>query len=132
MRISDWSSDVCSSDLVMEVAKLTRAFAANQDRRRQASYFPFNPISRLRKFLLTGDIQPDPTEDRPLLFEPLLGGIVGHRNMANVHDLSIDRCQAISDVKRIFVARAIDSRSEERSVGKECVSRLRSRWSPFP
>src|SRR3546814_7297477 len=43
---------------VMEGAKLTRAFAANQDRRRQASYFPYNPISRLRKFLLTGDIQP--------------------------------------------------------------------------
>src|SRR3546814_10383521 len=50
---------------VMEGAKLTRAFAANQDRRRQASYFPYNPISRLRKFLLTGDIQPDPTEDSP-------------------------------------------------------------------
>src|SRR3546814_8652302 len=55
---------------VMEGAKLTRAFAANQDRRRQASYFPYNPIFRLRKFLLTGDIQTDPTEDRPLLFEP--------------------------------------------------------------
>src|SRR3546814_21164142 len=64
---------------VMEGAKLTRAFAANQDRRRQASYFPYNPISRLRTFLLPVDIQPDPTEDRPLPFEPLLGGIVGPR-----------------------------------------------------
>src|SRR3546814_18942881 len=55
---------------VMEGAKLTRAFAANQDRRRKASYFPYNPISRLRK------------------------------------------------------------RSEERRVGKECVSKVRSRWAP--
>src|SRR3546814_17783830 len=67
---------------VMEGAKLTRAFAANQDRRRQASYFPYTPISRLRKFLLTGDIQPDPTEDRPILFEPLFVGLDAHRNKA--------------------------------------------------
>src|SRR3546814_17478130 len=98
----------------------SRAFAANQDRRRQASYFPYNPISRLRKFLLTGDIQPDPTEDRPHLFEPLLGGIVGHRKMANVHDLSIDRCQAITELNSIFVARGFDS-------SENCQHRRRAR-----
>src|SRR3546814_14160259 len=31
----------------------------------------------------------------------------------------------------IFPSNVIDSRSEERRVGKECVSTCRSRWSPY-
>src|SRR3546814_13237032 len=32
----------------------------------------------------------------------------------------------------IGAGEAIDGRSEERRVGKECVSTCRSRWSPYP
>src|SRR3546814_9524558 len=62
MRISDWSSDVCSSDL-------HPAWGAGSDRRELRTYSPVKP-----------------------------GG---------------------------------NGRSEERRVGKECVSTCRSRWSPY-
>src|SRR3546814_3577790 len=72
MRISDWSSDVCSSDLMT-----TRKFLSSLC---------------LCGFLL------------------------------------------LSSCLRVFVVRLSPSRhmrSEERRVGKECVSTCRSRWSPY-
>src|SRR3546814_4865493 len=72
MRISDWSSDVCSSDLL---------FHAADGRRRRA----------------VGRGHP-----------PALAG---------------GRRQGLHQHRR---------RSEERRVGKECVSTCRSRWSPYP
>src|SRR3546814_2427876 len=69
MRISDWSSDVCSSDLVVDLAHLAAIVAC--------------------------DHQP-----------------AGLKLSAH----------------RIVHSR---DRSEERRVGKECVSTCRSRWSPY-
>src|SRR3546814_18317492 len=85
MRIGDWSSDVCSSDL---------------DYLRQEQLF----IAASKGFAV------DP------------GGIVpGIRLHAGFRQLWQDR-----DVKE-----RDGSRSEERRVGKECVSTCRSRWSPY-
>src|SRR3546814_14027999 len=96
MRISDWSSDVCSSDL----------YAA----------------------LSLHDNPPDPT-----LPEVMKGGGRGYyRNISLlsawahapfVHNIAIgpEICGKPSD----------PARSEERRVGKECVSTCRSRWSPY-
>src|SRR3546814_2650271 len=83
MRISDWSSDVCSSDL--------RA-------RLRAEGYP---------------------ED--LLDAYLPGG------MAMASDSAPSR--TVFDAMRALGV--TDSRSEERRVGKECVSTCRSRWSPY-
>src|SRR3546814_18038191 len=44
-------------------------------------------------------------------------------------DLVGDRAQQADLVFQRGVARALGPRSEERSVGKECVSTFRSRWS---
>src|SRR3546814_14281346 len=96
MRISDWSSDVCSSDL--ERAGFIRTA---QDR------FAFtHPPSQKR--LLDLVKSPDPAG---LAFQTVGDG---------------DReCP-------VLVARVTrQSRSEERRVGKECVSTCRSRWSPY-
>src|SRR3546814_4129566 len=73
MRISDWSSDVCSSDL---------AAAPHHVEGRQAEV----PQHRL---------------------QPLQIGAQDRRDIG------------------------ADGRSEERRVGKECVSTCRSRWSPY-
>src|SRR3546814_8076175 len=83
MRISDWSSDVCSSDL------------------------------EARGELVTFGIEPT----RP---ETGYGYIEAG-----------DPLPGIPAVRRIrrFVEKP--DRSEERRVGKECVSTCRSRWSPF-
>src|SRR3546814_1245604 len=71
MRISDWSSDVCSSDLTITVVLSIKAFSEDQ--------YIFMATSR-------GTVKKTPLSD---------------------------------------------FRSEERRVGKECVSTCRSRWSPY-
>src|SRR3546814_9543400 len=86
LRISDWSSDVCSSDLEdaqlgrdlerLESIKATRARAA-------ADYFRAN-------------------------------------------------AERWDEIRSLYVPESeVEARSEERRVGKECVSTCRSRWSPY-
>src|SRR3546814_3722483 len=77
MRISDWSSDVCSSDLLLDGA---------------------NRIDEL---------------------------------VAHVKKLGMDSL-AVTDHGNLHAAWDFyEERSEERRVGKECVSTCRSRWSPY-
>src|SRR3546814_11249388 len=100
MRISDWSSDVCSSDLT-DQAEAERG--GNQIQQhghgrssQDAAAPPPRPQSRRRALSTT-------TRDEP--------------DMA---------AAAISGVAKPAIAR-----SEERRVGKECVSKCRTRWSPY-
>src|SRR3546814_21021983 len=81
MRISDWSSDVCSSDLL---GRLVRA------------------VAELTARCLTGEI-------------PAFAGMT---------TLIISVIPAQAGIPPVH-------RSEERRVGKECVSTCRSRWSPY-
>src|SRR3546814_9528622 len=96
MRISDWSSDVCSSDLSVLVAS---AFIP---------FLPMLPMHLLVQNLLYDISQiaiPFDNVDEELLKKP-------------------QRWQP-GDVGRFMV------RSEERRVGKECVSTCRYVWSPY-
>src|SRR3546814_14249905 len=103
MRISDWSSDVCSSDLKSGpyvLASSTRILAA---------------CSRLMPYSFAIDLSMQHTDS--ILAEvadrtPRLSIIVATWNAAR----TLDRCL---------------SRSEERRVGKECVITCQSRWSPY-
>src|SRR3546814_13078442 len=96
MRISDWSSDVCSSDLVItRLAKLRSLFVIAQ-----------GTVFALR------DRRVSPEEvGRILNVDYVVSGSLSRRG------------------KRITVT--IELRSEERRVGKECVSTCKSRWSPY-
>src|SRR3546814_12428085 len=102
MRISDWSSDVCSSDL----------------RQRQADYAHFRALGMSEPFryfnsgVMLIDIARWMADD---LAERLLGFI--ERNAAVCTLPDEDALNAV--------------RSEERRVGKECVSTCRSRWRPY-
>src|SRR3546814_7649897 len=92
MRISDWSSDVCSSDLQasMNAAKVQlRAMTAQQIQLYTAiTSFP-QMLTALTR-----------TADKFPAYSATISNVPGPR------------------------------RSEERRVGKECVSTCRSRWSP--
>src|SRR3546814_8682523 len=81
MRISDWSSDVCSSDL----------------------------------------------GDRLTEFDEELAPVIEHPNRTPVRLVAR---QPISKIECREIEPRRDRRSEERRVGKECVSTCRSRWSP--
>src|SRR3546814_6547274 len=101
MRISDWSSDVCSSDL--------NACHAHDLVMGQPGKFPQRPYHCVERI---GDA--DDKSVRRIGLDALTHGL---------HDLQIDAQQVIAAHARL--------RSEERRVGKECVSTCRSRWSPY-
>src|SRR3546814_15495801 len=98
MRISDWSSDVCSSDLrrktVVAIALLLL-------------------VASLAAFPFLGK------EFMPTLQE---GEIM----------MRVTGIPATSLEETVRVSQRMNAvRSEERRVGKECVSTCRSRWSPY-
>src|SRR3546814_6997013 len=82
MRISDWSSDVCSSDLT-------------------SIAYSYDDLGRLTTKNLPGT-EPDVTY---------------------AYDLMNRATSVVQGTQTL--------RSEERRVGKECVSTCRSRWSPY-
>src|SRR3546814_16767933 len=95
MRISDWSSDVCSSDLNRGVVQRNASFGVLIWSRDQRQWDEHHDLDEE-----TGAFRADRGER--------------HRGAAR-------RCRG-----------ARPPRSEERRVGKECVSTCRSRWSPSP
>src|SRR3546814_12149938 len=100
MRISDWSSDVCSSDLfgleiAIAIAVLLIAVAISY--RQICIAYPGGGGSYS----------------------------VSRRNIGRTVSLVAASALLIDYVMTVAV------RSEERRVGKECVSTCRSRWSPY-
>src|SRR3546814_18590940 len=115
MRISDWSSDVCSSDLV--------------DRSRVTSLFTpgVRYLEVVEDGFSTGDVIPRNYQPTPEMFA---------RIRSNVGKASvIGRLVSLDQRGALVVAELLErdpsTRSEERRVGKECVSTCRYRWSPY-
>src|SRR3546814_4124835 len=102
MRSSDWSSDVCSSDLY----RSTPAVLAVAD--------AWLAAGGAVAMGLDGDEPP-------------------HRPFRDAHAGQVELWAPLP-VGKALDAEADDAgeeRSEERRVGKECVSTCRSRWSPY-
>src|SRR3546814_14969965 len=99
MRISDWSSDVCSSDLRDLLSHIIRESGWHQvlvfTRTKHGA-------NRLAEKLVKDGLS--------------AAAIHGNKSQAA-------RTRALAGFK--------DGRSEERRVGKECVSTCRSRWAPY-
>src|SRR3546814_12878739 len=98
MRISDWSSDVCSSDLHLHYTAL-----------------------------------PDWAQTLGMVFSIMLwmpswGGMINGLMTLNG---AWDKVRTDPIIRMMVMAVAFYGRSEERRVGKECVSTCRSRWSPY-
>src|SRR3546814_12180947 len=120
MRISDWSSDVCSSGLYsIRVDGLDQV--AGDGIRRQ-----FDELSSLKREA-EGDADANAAqidrrarEDVELLQDLL--------RAAGYYEARVERLitAAPEDKSRLLV-----TRSEERRVGKECVSTCSTRWSPY-
>src|SRR3546814_9412697 len=90
LRISDWSSDVCSSDLQIVQRRTARAAV-----RRRGGLSPIYGAGRERRRIY------------------------------------LDRAARRDAPARLRERELAEGRSEERRVGKECVSTGRSRWSRY-
>src|SRR3546814_17777589 len=107
MRISDWSSDVCSSDL-------DRLVLAG--RKKQALRYGENPHQAAAAY---GSGAP---RAGVITAEQLQGKALSYNNLNDTN--------AAFELVAEFAAPTVAIRSEERRVGKECVCTCRSRWSP--
>src|SRR3546814_19441501 len=101
MRISDWSSDVCSSDLLLSSILCTNAASLAQN------------VSLTRKNISFKEAFKEIKEQTGYNF------LWAAENIKSTETIDI----TLVDVP-------LQERSEERRVGKECVSTCRSRWSP--
>src|SRR3546814_18218090 len=110
MRISDWSSDVCSSDLEQTV------FPEEAVGRR----FEVHDVLRIRG--QSSQNSENALNEERRLYESLICKVGQCMEMTDIIHLIFEPCI-------VFVKQ--DNRSEERRVGKECVSTCRSRWSPY-
>src|SRR3546814_15255856 len=93
MRISDWSSDVCSSDLSTSHKKISYRFASPKSKS--------NKKRKLRVIIIA-----------PCVVQTCI-------------------CTVWENISTADTSEHWKRRSEERRVGKECVSTCRSRWSPY-
>src|SRR3546814_14581720 len=117
MRISDWSSDVCSSDLL----RLRIGIVADQH---EAAALPERRIRHVgqRHIFLKLDLG---------AIERRFGGIGVAGVDRGVRDRGISLDRIVDRLIEGGEREALVARSEERRVGKECVSTCRSRWSPY-
>src|SRR3546814_1517675 len=103
MRISDWSSDVCSSDLPMFTEPVRYARIAAR-------------------------------RSTPLAYADacVADGVLDREGVQAAYDRHWAALDAAYEAAGSYRPNAADRlRSEERRVGKECVSTCRSRWSPY-
>src|SRR3546814_2365577 len=94
MRISDWSSDVCSSDLTTELGYMAKLKPEFDKRNVKIIGLSVDPVDQHSKWARDIEETQGTAPNYPMIGDP-------------------------------------DLRSEERRVGKECVSTFRSRWSPY-
>src|SRR3546814_14849382 len=127
MRISDWSSDVCSSDLARRVRK-----DVVQD---AETVWATLAYQRLRNRINVGTVLAKEHFAIHQVFDAeSLYALQSLRPIALRADAALivhDRYSlSVQAVVEFCTELAQTPRSEERRVGKECVSTGRSRWSP--
>src|SRR3546814_3039340 len=105
MRISDWSSDVCSSDLRI-IAMYARGMS----------------VREIQAFLA----ESYGTEVSPDFISSVTDEVMAEAMAWQSRPLEVMYPVVFFDALRVKIRR-----SEERRVGKECVSTCRSRWSPY-
>src|SRR3546814_16997789 len=119
MRISDWSSDVCSSDLA-EAVPFVRL--GRDD----------NAIAQLRGagFGLAATVVRGGEDVFAARLPQRLVYVLGAEGEGMDAALA-DACDLRLSIPGTGAVERLHVRSEERRVGKECVSTCRSRWSPY-
>src|SRR3546814_9037307 len=101
MRISDWSSDVCSSDLTLDMGRVYEGIDE-----KLTTWLQAQPLFVVATAPLSAD------------------GLVNCSPKGGVGSFVV-----LTSTRVAYLD--LTGRSEERRVGKECVSTCRSRWWPY-
>src|SRR3546814_15945824 len=119
MRISDWSSDVCSSDLArlpaLRGGKLMR-----------------QSVQALCVVTFDAPAETDVYHLHDIVADALISGSHPTVSPTEVRLMSLREEAAMFHSNGDQWESAPEQRSEEPRVGKACVSTCRSRWSPYP
>src|SRR3546814_16612331 len=135
MRISDWSSDVCSSDLLLAITPYASGLYDNvgggSDFEGGADIF-WKPSGQ---FQLTATLNPDfgqvESDDLVVNFGAT-ETFIGDKRPFFTENQGLFEYTTPSDYSQLLYTRRVGgpARSEERRGGKECVRTCRSWWSP--
>src|SRR3546814_13866259 len=120
MRISDWSSDVCSSDLTFQAGEtgILHIHATFDDFLDGSETHTISVYAPTGFSILTID-------------EPgLPSGVTLIESGSGYAVFNVETLNGVGVADFDLQVQHV-SRSEERRVGKECVSTGRSRWSPY-
>src|SRR3546814_11951730 len=109
MRISDWSSDVCSSDLG---GFKSRLLGNSLEINSEFFYYDYKNFQAFTVSQLT------------FLAVPAIA------DKSRIYGTELSARWNVADETKLDVS-LVAQRSEERRVGKECVSTCRSRWSRY-
>src|SRR3546814_18793921 len=126
MRISDWSSDVCSSDLKVKIATFGEETLTGD--------FEVSPAGTIA-FPLIGEVKAAglQTEELSKAIEAKLGEGYLLEPKVSVQVASFRPAYVLGEVNQPGEYPYTQGlRQAERRVGKESVSTCRSRWSPCP
>src|SRR3546814_17312550 len=126
MRISDWSSDVCSSDLIVLISQFNRlkeeGITDIKERIMKGTYIRLRPVIMTASVASLGFL--------PMALSTSAGAEV-QRPLATVVIGGLVTATMLTLVVLPVIYFYLE-RSEERRVGKECVSTCRFRWSTYP
>src|SRR3546814_11278477 len=126
MRISDWSSDVCSSDLAEAHLGAARQALATAEANFSSAAQTVHSFDLLRKE--RGLTEEDTPEQLGLRSEQ-------HRESLDLAQRDLRILETVRLNAELEQAKQEESpaneRSEERRDGKECVNKCRSCWSPY-
>src|SRR3546814_12745840 len=121
MRISDWSSDVCSSDLFQMMATMLKEQSGLM-------------ITPEKAYLVENRLQPVARRWGFANLDQLVGALRtrpdGKLRKDVVDAMTTNESLFFRDIKPFDLMRDV-VRSEERRVGKECVSTCRSGWAQY-
>src|SRR3546814_20198956 len=128
MRISDWSSDVCSSDLfytrrnLIVFARMWERVESYRGALREGLRFWLLSYNAAHGTIMTRVVAKSGQKD--LVVTSAQPGVLYVSGLPVEKNFFAGLRRKLTTIAQAF------ERSEERRVGKECVSTCRSRWSP--
>src|SRR3546814_4131076 len=145
MRNSDWSSDVCSTELVSDEQRqsyieyikeeykadrltqiLTDVADINGANVLNVARQDYEPQGASVTFL----ISEEPVVDKSAAKGVISDAVVAHLDKSHITVHTYSETHPDNGIATFRADIDVATRSEERRVGKECVSTCRSRWSP--